>query len=359
MIAVRGAIVREAHAPIAWEEIQLPELGPDDVLIRVSAVGLCHSDVHFMHGDSGKDFPYLVGHEVCGTVEATGSDVSNPATGDFVVIAPQVPCGACKQCLAGRPDACLRRQRFNPKIPLADGEEATRILGVGGLAEAITVPARQAIRIDPSVPPEIAALLGCGVPSGYGAAVNTAGVTPQDDVLVYGCGGVGLAAIAGAASRGAANILAVDTNDARLEKAHRFGATAIVNPATDSVEDALRAIAPSGADVVIDAVGTPVTFEQGFQLRASRGRLVYVGAPKPADIAQIPLRQLFLTAGRIEVSMWGNCIARRDLPTIADLYLTGQLPLQEYIDDPFTLESAQEGYDALQAGRGLRQVVRL
>jgi S-(hydroxymethyl)mycothiol dehydrogenase len=359
VIATRGAVVREAHAPLVLEELRLPEPGPDEVLIRVAAVGLCQSDLHFMHGHSGKDFPYLTGHEVSGWVEAVGSAVREPAVGDLVVIAPMVPCGACKQCAAGRPDGCLDRQRFNPKVRLADGAEAARILGVGGLAESLVIAARQAIRIDPSVPVEVAALLGCGVPSGYGAAVNAADVTEQDDVLVIGCGGVGLAAIAGAASRGAASITAVDTNPARLENARRFGATTTVDASVDSVEDALRAVAPAGADVVIDAVGTPGTFEQGFHLRARRGRLILVGAPKPTDVAQIPMRELFLTGGRLEVSMWGNCIAGRDLPAIVDLYLSGGLPLEENLEDPYAFEAAQAAYDALEAGAGRRQVVRL
>lgn len=360
MIVTRGAVVREAHAPIVIEELLLPDPGPDEVLIRVAAVGLCLSDVHFMHGQSGQDFPYLPGHEVSGWVEAVGSAVTSPAVGDLVVIAPMVPCDTCKQCVAGRADACLNRQRTNPKIRLTDGVEATRILGVGGLAERLVIAARQAIRIDPAVPVEIAALLGCGVPSGYGAAVNTADVAAQDDVLVIGCGGVGLAAIGGAASRGAATIVAVDTNPDRLDKARRFGATTTVDASADSVEDALRAVAPDGADVVIDAVGTPGTLELGLRLRASRGRLILVGAPKPTDIAQVPMRELFLTGGRVEVSMWGNCIASRDLPAIVDLHLSGALPLEENLDaESHDLEGAQAAYDALAGGAGLRQVVRL
>lgn len=359
MISVRGAVVRQAHAPVSVEELRYADPADDEVVIRVAAVGLCHSDVHFMHGTSGTDFPYLVGHEVNGIVESVGPAVTDLAVGDSVVAAPMVPCGACKQCVAGRAESCLDRQRRNPKVPLADGALAARILGIGGLAEALVLPARQAVRIDPAVPPQVAALLGCGVPSGYGAAVNAADITPEDDVVVIGCGGVGLAAIAGASQRDAANVIAIDTNPAKLAAAKKFGATAVIDASSADVTEGVRAIAKGGADVVIDAVGGPRTFLQGFHLRASRGRMIIVGAPRPDDIAELPMREFFLTGGRLEVSMWGNCIARRDIPVLAQLYLSGRLPLEEYVGDPFTLETAQAGYDALEAGAGLRQVVLL
>ncbi|WP_213453258.1 zinc-binding dehydrogenase [Rhizomonospora bruguierae] len=235
------------------------------------------------------------------------------------------------------------------------------MLGVGGLAELVVMPERQVVRIDPRVPREVAALLGCGVPSGFGAAVHTAGVGPADDVVIMGCGGVGLAAIAGARHAGAQRIIALDSNPAKLPMAQRFGATDVVDVTTAAeVAGAVREITEGqGADVVIDAVGGTRTFTQGLGLRAPGARLVIVGAPKSTDVAEIALRPLFLTGGSIRVSIWGDCVASRDLPKLADLYLAGQLPLEEYVQETFRLEDAQTGYERLLSGEVLRPVVLL
>lgn len=354
----RGAVVREAHGPLTFEDIPLRDLIGDEVLIRVTACGLCHSDVHFMHGTSGTDFPYLVGHEVAGVVEALGPDARGVAPGESVVVAPMVACWECKHCRAGRPEACASKLPRRPKVGLGDGVAATPVLGVGGLAERVIVPARQAIVIDPRVPPPIAALLGCGVPSGFGAAVNTAETGPADDVVVIGCGGVGIAAIAGAAYAGARRIIAIDTNPGKLAVAERFGATHLIDASQEDPGDRVRQLTDGlGADVVLDAVGGPATFATADGLRAPGSRLVIVGAPKQGDVAEVPLRRLFLTGGSIRVSIWGDCVAARDLPLLANLYLAGRLPLDEYVSGTFELADAQEGYDRLLAGEALRSVV--
>ncbi|MEO3798497.1 alcohol dehydrogenase catalytic domain-containing protein [Nonomuraea sp. B1E8] len=354
----RGAVVREAHGPLGFEDIPLRDLTGDEVLIRVTACGLCHSDVHFMHGTSGTDFPYLVGHEVAGVVEALGPDATGIAPGESVVVAPMVACRDCRHCRSGRPEACASKLPRRPKVTLGDGAAATPVLGVGGLAERVVVPARQAIAIDPRVPPPIAALLGCGVPSGFGAAVNTAETGPADDVVVIGCGGVGIAAIAGAAYVRARTIIAIDTNPGKLAVAERFGATRLIDASQEDPGERVRELTGGlGADVVLDAVGGPATFATADGLRAPGSRLVIVGAPKQGDVAEVPLRRLFLTGGSIRVSIWGDCVAARDLPLLANLYLGGRLPLDEYVSGTFALTGAQEGYDRLLAGEALRSVV--
>lgn len=356
----RAAVVREPHGPIRIEEIPLSDPAGADVAVEVLACGLCHSDVHFMHGTSGSDFPYVLGHEVVGRVTALGPDAFGPRLGDTVVVAPMVPCGNCKQCAAGRAQACANRLLRRPRIGLGDGCAGTPVLGVGGLAERVVVPARNAIAIDPRVPPQVAALLGCGVPSGYGAAVHTADVGPADDVAVIGCGGVGVAAVAGAAAAGAARIIAVDVNSAKLEAARGFGATDTVDASMQDPVAAVRGLTGGrGADVVLDAVGGPRTFGVANGMRASGSRLVVVGAPKRGDTAELPLRDLFLTGGSIRVSIWGDCAAQRDLPMLARRYLDGELPLDGYLTGTFTLEDAQLGYDQLLAGHALRSVVLL
>lgn len=353
-----AAVVRKAHGPVTIEPVPLRDPVGDEVAVEVTACGLCHSDVHFMHGTSGTDFPYVVGHEVAGRITAAGPDATGVTVGDTVVVAPMVPCGHCRRCLAGRPTACAARLLRRPAIPLADGTAGTPVLGVGGLAERVLVPARNVVAIDPRVPPRIAALLGCGVPSGYGAAVNTAEVGPADEVAVIGCGAVGVAAIAGAAAAGAARIVAVDVNAGKLDVARRFGATDLVDAAERDPVDAVRALTGGrGVDVALDAVGGPGTFGVANGMRATGSRLVVVGAPKVGDEFALPLRDLFLTGGSIRVSIWGDCVAARDLPLLAARYLDGDLPLDEYLTGTFALDEAERGYAQLLAGQALRSVV--
>lgn len=357
--AYLAAVALEAGHRVSLERVSQREPGPDEVLLDVTACGLCHSDVHFMEGTSGTDFPYLLGHEVTGVVRETGDAVTGVAPGDTVVVAPMVPCGACRQCLAGRAQACPRKLAQNPPVELADGRPANRVLGVGGLAEQVVVPGRQVVPIDPKVPPEVAALLGCAVPSGFGAAVNTAATGPADDVVVVGCGGVGLAAVAGARYAGARRVVALDANPAKLPMARRFGATGVLDvTAVDDVARAVRDLTDgNGADVVIDAVGGRGTFQQCLTLRAPGARMVMVGAPAMTDVAEVPLRPLFLTGGSIHVSIWGDCRASRDLPRLAGLYLSGDLPLGEYVQETYRLDEAQTGYERLLSGEVLRPVV--
>ncbi|SHL11490.1 S-(hydroxymethyl)mycothiol dehydrogenase [Pseudonocardia thermophila] len=356
----RAAVVRAVHGPIRIEDVPVRAPVGDEVALRVTACGLCHSDVHFMHGTSGTAFPYVVGHEVAGRVVELGPDATGVAVGDTVVVAPMVPCGTCRQCAAGRPQACPDRLLRRPPIPLGDGALGTGVLGVGGLAERVLVPARNVVPIDPRVPPQVAALLGCGVPSGYGAAVHTAEVGPADDVVVIGCGGVGVAAVAGAAAAGAARIVAVDVSAAKLAAATAFGATDVVDASAADPVAAVRDLTGGrGADVVLDAVGGARTFATAVAMRAPGSRLVVVGAPKTGEIAELGLRELFLTGGSIRVSIWGDCTASRDLPLLAARYLDGVLPLDRYLSGTFALDEAQEGYDRLLAGEGLRGVVVL
>ncbi|MGI5132897.1 zinc-binding dehydrogenase [Pseudonocardia sp. CA-107938] len=356
----RAAVVREAHGPIRIEEVPLREPVGDEVAVEVTACGLCHSDVHFMHGTSGTAFPYVVGHEVAGRVVALGPDAVGPALGDTVVVAPMMACGRCRQCAGGRPQACPDRLLRRPPILLGDGTPGTGVLGVGGLAERVLVPARNAIPIDPRVPPPVAALLGCGVPSGYGAAVHTAAVGPADDVVVLGCGGVGVAAVAGAAAAGAARVIAVDVRPEKLAVARVFGATDVVDAAAGDAVAAVRDLTGGrGADVVLDAVGGARTFATAVDMRAPGSRMVVVGAPRTGEVAELGLRELFLTGGSIRVSIWGDCDAARDLPLLAARYLDGSLPLDRYLTGTFALDAAAEGYDRLLAGEGLRGVVVL
>ena len=214
---VRGVVARTRSAPVEVVTVHVPDPGPDEVLIRVEACGVCHTDLHYREGGISKRFPFLLRHEAAGRVEAVGAGVTNVAPGDAVVIAWRAPCGTCRSCLRGRPWYCFDSQNARQRMTLDDGTELTAALGIGAFAELCLVHAAQAVRVDPTVRREAAALIGCGVMAGYGAAVNTGAVVPGDTVAVIGCGGVGNAAIAGAAIAGARMVIAVDVVAQKLE----------------------------------------------------------------------------------------------------------------------------------------------
>ena len=222
---VKGVIAGSAGAPVTLEDILVPDPGPGEALVRVQACGVCHTDLHYREGAISDEFPFLLGHEAAGVVEAIGEGVANIAAGDFVIIAWRAPCGACRSCLRGRPWYCFNSMNAAQKMTLADGSPLSPALGIGAFTELTLVHAGQAVKVDPAASAAAAGLIGCGVMAGLGAAVNTGGVTRGDSVAVFGCGGVGDAAIAGSRLAGAHTIIAVDIDDRKLEWAKGFGAT--------------------------------------------------------------------------------------------------------------------------------------
>lgn len=347
----RGAVVEQARGPVEVRDIEVPEPIGTEVMIRVDACGLCHSDLHYIDGTSGTDFPYIVGHEIVGRVEAWGPDVSALPVGQRVVVALIAPCGSCPQCTRGRRLSCTAKMRPARPPRLDDGRVLTPVLAAGGLASHVTVDAQHVTPISEDLPDEQAALLGCGVPTGYGAVANTAPVLPGDAVAVIGAGGVGLAAIAAARAGGAMRILAVDLNPAKLEEARAFGATQTHVPGQG--ED------PDGFDVVIDAVGGATTLRSAITMAASGGHIVLAGAPTTSETADFHLRTAFLKRLTIEYSHWGDCDPQRDLEAIAGLAADGSFPLHRYVTEVVTLEDAAAAYQRLREGKVLRSVVRI
>src|SRR5246500_5155229 len=223
---VQGVIARAKGAPVEVTTVIVPDPGPGEALVNVQACGVCHTDLHYREGGIGEDFPYLLGHEAAGVVEAVGPGVTGVAPGDFVILNWRAVCGQCRSCKRGRPWYCFATHNAAQKMTLDDGTILSPALGIGAFAEKTLVAAGQCTKVDPAVPPEVAGLLGCGVMAGLGAAINTGAVTRDDTVAVIGCGGVGDAAIAGARLVGAKKIIAVDTDDNKLGWAKNFGATA-------------------------------------------------------------------------------------------------------------------------------------
>ncbi|HMJ75183.1 MAG TPA: S-(hydroxymethyl)mycothiol dehydrogenase, partial [Iamia sp.] len=295
---VRAVVATAKGEPVRVETISVPDPGPGEALVRVQACGVCHTDLHYREGGINDDFPFLLGHEAAGIVEAVGDDVTDIAPGDFVVLNWRAVCGECRACKRGRTHLCFATHNATQKMTL-DGVELSPALGIGAFAEKTLVAAGQATKVDPKARPEAVGLLGCGVMAGLGAAINTGQVTAADTVAVFGCGGVGDAAIAGAKLAGARTIVAVDLDPKKLEWATGLGATHTVNSSEQDAVEAIQAFTGGfGADVVIDAVGRPETWKQAFYARDLAGTVVLVGVPTPdMKIPEIPLIDVFGLGG--------------------------------------------------------------
>src|SRR5213080_2276147 len=282
MQQVRGVVARAKGEPVTIETVNVPDPGPGEAVVQVQACGVCHTDLHYKQGGINDDFPFLLGHEAAGVVESVGEGVTDVAPGDFVILNWRAVCGNCRACLRGRPWYCFNTHNATQKMTLTDGTPLSPALGIGAFLKHTLVAAGQCTKVDPAARPEVAGLLGCGVMAGLGSAINTGKVGRGDSIAVIGCGGVGNAAIAGARLAGASTIIAVDVDDRKLEWAKDFGATHTVNSmATDPVE-AIRALTDGfGADVVVEAVGRPETYEQAFFARDLAGTVVLVGVPNP------------------------------------------------------------------------------
>ena len=357
---VRGVIARGKGAEVEVTTVLVPDPGPGEALVKVQACGVCHTDLHYREGGIGSDFPYLLGHEAAGVVEAVGSDVTGLEPGDFVILNWRAVCGQCRACRRGRPWYCFATHNAAQKMTLTDGTTLSPALGIGAFAEKTLVAAGQCTKVNPSIRPEVAGLLGCGVMAGLGAALNTAQVSRGDSVAVIGCGGVGDAAVLGARLAGARTIVAVDVDDRKLEWARQFGATHVINSReTDPVEKIRELTEGNGADVVIEAIGRPETYVQAFYARDLAGTVVLVGVPTPDMRLDLPLLDVFGRGGALKSSWYGDCLPSRDFPMLVDLHLQGRLPLDKFVSETIGLYQVEEAFAKMGRGEVLRSVVIL
>jgi S-(hydroxymethyl)mycothiol dehydrogenase len=354
----RGVIAPGQGAPVAVVGIVVPDPGPGEAVVRVEACGVCHTDLHYREGAISDDFPFLLGHEAAGTVEAVGDGVADIAAGDFVILNWRAVCGSCRACLRGEPWYCFETHNAKQRMTLADGTPLAAALGIGAFAERTLVAAGQCTRVDRRAAPEVAGLLGCGVMAGLGAALNTAAVRRGESVAVIGCGGVGNAAILGASLAGAGTIVAVDIDARKLEAAKEFGATDLVDSSREDAVDAIRERTGGfGADVVIDAVGRPETFRQAFYGRDLAGRAILVGVPTPQMRLDLPLLDVFGRGGAVKSSWYGDCLPSRDFPMLIDLHLQGRLPLERFVSETIGLEDVETAFAKMSRSEVLRSVV--
>ncbi|MEV4627551.1 S-(hydroxymethyl)mycothiol dehydrogenase [Micromonospora sp. NPDC049523] len=356
---VRGVISRAKGAPVEVATIVVPDPGPGEAVVRVQSCGVCHTDLHYREGGINDDYPFLLGHEAAGIVEQVGAGVTDVAPGDFVVLNWRAVCGDCRACNKGKPWYCFNTHNAKQKMTLTDGTELSPALGIGAFVEKTLVHAGQCTKVNPAARPAAVGLLGCGVMAGLGAAMNTGGVTRGDSVAVIGCGGVGDGAVAGAVLAGATTIIAVDTDPRKLEWARGFGATHTVNARETDPVEAIKALTGGfGADVVVDAVGRPETWQQAFYARDLAGTVVLVGVPTPEmKVPELPLLDVFGRGGALKSSWYGDCLPSRDFPLLTELYLQGRLDLDSFVTEEIALEQVEESFARMHRGDVLRSVV--
>ncbi|GLZ11769.1 oxidoreductase [Actinomadura sp. NBRC 104425] len=357
---VRGVVAPGKGEPVRIETITVPDPGPGEAVVKVQACGVCHTDLHYREGGINDEFPFLLGHEAAGVVESVGEGVTEVAPGDYVILNWRAVCGQCRACLRGRPWYCFDTHNAKQKMTLSDGTELSPALGIGAFADKTLVAAGQCTKVDPAARPAAAGLLGCGVMAGLGAALNTGAVGRGDSVAVIGCGGVGAAAVLGARLAGAAKIIAIDLDERKLTTAASLGATHTVHAAGTDVVAAVRELTGGfGADVVIDAVGRPETYEQAFYARDLAGTVVLVGVPTPEMTLELPLLDVFGRGGALKSSWYGDCLPSRDFPMLIDLYLQGRLDLDAFVSETIGLEEVEAAFEKMHRGDVLRSVVVL
>ena len=365
MQQVKAVVAKAKGAPVELVTINVPDPGPGEAVVKVQACGVCHTDLHYREGGINDDFPFLLGHEASGVVESVGPDVTGLAPGDFVVLNWRAVCGDCRACNRGEPWYCFATFNATQKMTLADGPDAgtelSPALGIGAFAEKTLVAAGQCTKVDPSARPAAVGLLGCGVMAGIGAAINTGAVTRGKSVAVIGCGGVGVAAVAGSALAGASPIIAVDIDAKKLEAAKKMGATHTVDSSsTDPVAAIQELTGGFGADVVIEAVGRPETWQQAFYARDLAGTVVLVGVPTPdMKVPDLPLIDIFGRGGSLKSSWYGDCLPTRDFPMLVDLYLQGRLDLDAFVSEEIGIGDIEAAFEKMHHGDVLRSVVVL
>jgi len=352
--------------PLTIETIELDPPGRDEVLVRIGAAGLCHSDLSVINGDRPRPLPMALGHEAAGVVEEVGEGVHDLAPGDHVVMVFMPSCGHCLPCAEGRPALCEPGAVANGagtllsgarRLRCDDGSEVNHHLGCSAFAEYAVVSRRSVVGIDPALPLEEAALFGCAVLTGVGAVVNTARVPAGASVAVVGLGGVGLASLLGAAASGARRIVAVDLSDEKLGLARQLGATDTVNARDPEAAEQLRAMTGGGVEFAFEMAGSVRALELAYRATRRGGTTVTAGLPPPTAALPLPVVNLVGEERTVKGSYIGTCVPTRDIPRYVELYRRGRLPVDRLMSGRLRLEEINEGFDRLHEGKAVRQVV--
>jgi len=366
---MKAAVLHEAGAPLRIEDVELLEPRHHEILIRNEAAGVCHSDLHFIKGEMPVPMPVVMGHEGCGIVEKVGPGVTSLQPGDKVITMVSFSCGLCRPCAQGRPTECVENLliQMTAELPFFSGKrlrlggaDLCQIFGLGSFAERSVLHERSAIKVRGDAPAEVVCLLGCGVTTGLGASINTAGVRPGDSIVVYGCGGVGLSAIMGAKLAGAGTIIGVDIARNKLDVARELGADHVIN--AQEVEHPPQAVRDltggAGADYAVEAAGVPALMEQAFASIHNGGTCVIAGMASLGSMLSFAPYE-FLLGKTVTGSVQGGIIPSVDIPRFVDMFMDGKLPVDKLVTRTYRLEEINEAFTALENREVIRSVIRM
>ena len=370
---IKAAVLNAAGAkapyadskPLVIEDVELAAPGPGEVMVRIAAAGLCHSDLSVINGDRPRPMPMALGHEAAGVVERLGDGVTDLARGDHVVLVFVPSCGHCGPCAEGRPALCEPGAAANgagtllsgARRLMRNGEVVHHHLGCSVFAEYATVSRRSVVKIDPELPLDEAALFGCAVLTGVGAVVNTAQVRAGASVAVIGLGGVGLASLLGARAAGARHIVAVDLSDAKLDVAASLGATHTFNAGKPDCLEQIRELTAGGVEYAFELAGSVRALDLAYRITRRGGTTVTAGLPPPTATFALPPVNLVAEERTIKGSYIGTCVPSRDIPRYIELYRQGRLPVNRLMSGKLALDDINRGFDLLHEGKAVRQVV--
>ena len=358
---MKAAVLHEVHQPLVIEDVAVSKPRSREVLVRTAACGVCHSDLHYIEGKYACDLPVVLGHEAAGVVEAVGSEVSYVQPGDHVITCLSVFCGHCEFCTTGRPFSCEnaeveRPTADEPRLAGAGGGHMHQLFSLSSFAEQMLIHEHALVKIRRDMPLDRAALIGCGVTTGFGAVIHTAGVRVGDTVAVIGCGGVGLSAINGAAIAGAGRIIAVDIKGTKLNLARHFGATDVVNAAETDPVEAVRELSGGGVAYSFEALGLKETAEQAFRMLRTSGVATVIGMVPEGQMMEIDASELLLDK-RLQGSNMGSNSFRVDMPRFVEFYLNGKLLLDDMISRRIRLDQINEAFEEMKSGEVARSVI--
>jgi S-(hydroxymethyl)glutathione dehydrogenase / alcohol dehydrogenase len=362
----RAAVMREVGGPLTVEEIEIAEPGPGEVLVRMAASGVCHSDLHALKGEWEMALPLVLGHEGAGTVVAVGDGVRQVATGDPVVLSWTAGCGTCVQCLSGRPNLCERLEEGVHQNTMPDGTTRLRkdgepiygLFGVASFGEYAVVPESGAVKVEPGIPLDLASVVGCAVATGFGAASKTVSVPVGASTVVIGLGGVGLAILQGCVAQSAGSVIAVDVHDDKLELASRLGATHVVNARTaDPVATIAELTGEAGVDFAFEAIGLKATIEQALAMLGRRGTAVLVGMPPEGVTFEGDPLTIAGFEQRIVGSNYGSSNPAVDFPRLLELFERGRIDLAAMVTRRVALDEINEAFAAMERGEGVRTII--
>lgn len=371
----RAAVLTQIGAPAPYAqskpmeiwEVDLAPPGPGEVLVRVAAAGVCHSDLSIINGDRPRATPIILGHEASGVIEGLGEGVNDLEIGDHVVLLFVPGCGNCEPCAEGRPVLCEPAAQAGVAGTLLsgakrlskDGIPIAHFVGVSAFAEHAVLSRRGVQKIDKSIPLEIAALFGCAVMTGVGAVANTAKVQPGETVAIVGLGGVGLSGVMGAVAAGAVRVIAIDLNDEKLAQAKQFGATHTFNAGDPDVVQKVRDLTGAGVDHAFEMVGAAKALELAYRVTRRGGTTVTVGLPASAQTISLPVWHIVAEERTLKGSYMGSCVPRRDVGRYMALYEAGRLPVDKLVTGMLTLDEINEGFDRLARGEAIRQIIKM